>query len=78
MLSDRPRGLVASTPQRGFEKVEQIRDADDRGTFAGGLIEITVARYARLLDLTNVTLCPFSRAIRPDLTPHTLIATTNS
>jgi hypothetical protein len=36
--------LVASTPQRGFEKVEQIRDADDRGTSAGGLIEITVAR----------------------------------
>ena len=65
MLSDRPRGLVASTPQRGFEKVEQIRDADDRGTFAGGLIEITVARYARLLDLTNVYVMPVLQGYSP-------------
>jgi hypothetical protein len=31
-IGHRPIGrvaLVASTPQRGFEKVEQIRDADD-------------------------------------------------
>jgi hypothetical protein len=65
MLSDRPRGLVASTPQRGFEKVEQIRDAGDRGTFAGGLKEITVARYARLLDLTNVYVMPVLQGYSP-------------
>ena len=40
--------------------------------------KITVCRYARLLDLTNVYIMPVLQGYSPDLTPLTLIATANS
>ena len=40
--------------------------------------KITVDRYVRLLDLTNVYVMPVLQGIRQNLTPHTLITTANS